>query len=364
MKQTISSLSSNLIPKVSKFIVCMLSVLILVGCSNSENKPIKVEKSNIELKVSEDEIITTIKDISTEKRVLGTDGEKKAAKYLKDKIESYGYNVEYQDFEVFKRGDEERDLMNNEDIDVFLDINPLNRTESRGIARNVIVEPKNFDESKKTLYLVAHYDTTTVTTGVYDNATGVSAVVELARVLQNYDSKDFNIAFVLFSAEEYFKMGSRYYISQLSESKRENILGAINIDMVGYTGFKYKDFPEVGDVEIILTPWVKKDALETLFNDQFNNKYSVNNEMGGMSDDISFARLGVPTLYLADKNFFAGFNIEEESFEVQFNPVKSNTIANLCEDIFRFIKNFDIDTFNKLDSISDQEKGTFKDILR
>jgi hypothetical protein len=130
--------------------------------------------------------------------------------------------------------------------------------------------------------------------------------------------------------------------------------------MVGYTDFNYKDFPEIGNIEIILTPWVKKDAFLTLFNDKFNNKYSVNNELGGVSDDLSFARLGVPTLYFADKNFATGFEIEKEDLDTQLKPVKPDDIASLCDDISSFIKNFDIDKFNKLNSIPDNEKGTFE----
>lgn len=82
--------------------------------------------------------------------------------------------------------------------------------------------------------------------------------------------------------------------------------------------------------------------------------------MSGMSDYISFARLGVPTLYFADENFPTGFEIEGESFDAQLEPVKPNDIANLCEDIFNFIKNLNIDKLNELDSISDQEKGIFE----
>lgn len=374
MRKTNSSLSSKWIQKVSKFIVCTLSFLILVGCSSTvkneqekvvkeKNKSTNIEESKTNLSVNEDEIIKTIKDISLEKRVLGTEGEKKAARYLKDKMENFGYNVEYQDFEVFKISEKEKDLMHNQDINVFLDINPLKSTESKGVARNVIVKPKNFDKNKKTLYLISHYDTTENTTGVYDNATGVSTVTEVARVLSKYDFKDFNVAYVYFSAEEYFKMGSRYFISQLSDEEKENILGAINVDMVGYTGFEFKDAPNIGNPEILLNYWVKKDALETLVNKQFKNKYNVDNEKGGMSDDISFARLGVPTLYFADKEFSTGYEIEGLSMEKQLEPVKSKIIADLSKDILDFIKNLNLDEFNELNSIPEKEKGTFENSL-
>ena len=343
----------------------------LVGYSNSNNnketevsKSIIIEKQDTDLEVNENEIITTIKDIAQEPSVLGTEEEKNKAEYLKNKMESYGYIVKYQDFEVFDLGKEVRALFTDSSLEVFLNINPINSTKSKGVARNVIVQSKNHDSNKKTLYVFSHYDTTKRTTGVYDNATGVSAVSEIARVLQNKNYKDFNVTYVFFSAEEYFRMGSRYFISQLSELERSNILGAINIDMVGYTGFNIKspigeDLPEVGAVEINLNNWIKKDALETIFNEKFNNKYTVHNE-AGVSDDISFARLNIPTIYFADKNSFTGFEIEEENFETQLSPVNSSSIADLTKDISDFIKSFNINRFNDLNSISDEEKGVYE----
>ncbi|MBO3445890.1 hypothetical protein [Clostridium sp. CCUG 7971] len=53
--------------------------------------------------------------------------------------------------------------------------------------------------------------------------------------------------------------------------------------MVGYTGYLSKDFngdesekekwADIGNVEILLNDWVKKDALEIIFNEKLNGKY-------------------------------------------------------------------------------------------
>ncbi|CED93539.1 M28 family metallopeptidase [Romboutsia ilealis] len=331
-----------------KLSLCFSLILIsfsLNGCSTLKDRSISKEEIKIEdekvetqIMVDEEEILSTIEDLALQVRKFGTEGEKISADKLKSKLESYGYDVDFQDFEVFDMGDNIREYIHSEDVNIFFNLNPTNSTSSIGTARNIIAKSKDFDVNKKTLYLSAHYDTTSGTTGVYDNATGVSAVVEIARNLQNYKNDEINIVYTIFSAEEYFKSGSRYYLSQLSNAEKDNIIGAINIDMIGYEGFEYPELKTVGPIEIILMQ-EDNNTLSDAFNNQFNEKYNINSELGGMSDDLSFSKLGIPTIYFADENFMTGFNIEQESTNIQLEPVKVNAIYSFCEDIVEFVKN-------------------------
>lgn len=331
-----------------KLSLCFSLILIsfsLNGCSTLKDRSISKEEIKIEdekvetqIMVDEEEILSTIEDLALQVRKFGTEGEKISADKLKSKLESYGYDVDFQDFEVFDMGDNIREYIHSEDVNIFFNLNPTNSTSSIGTARNIIAKSKDFDVNKKTLYLSAHYDTTSGTTGVYDNATGVSAIVEIARNLQNYKNDEINIVYTIFSAEEYFKSGSRYYLSQLSNAEKDNIIGAINIDMIGYEGFEYPELKTVGPIEIILMQ-EDNNTLSDAFNNQFNEKYNINSELGGMSDDLSFSKLGIPTIYFADENFMTGFNIEQESTNIQLEPVKVNAIYSFCEDIVEFVKN-------------------------
>lgn len=331
-----------------KLSLCFSLILIsfsLNGCSTLKDRSISKEEIKIEdekvetqIMVDEEEILSTIEDLALQVRKFGTEGEKISADKLKSKLESYGYDVDFQDFEVFDMGDNIREYIHYEDVNIFFNLNPTNSTSSIGTARNIIAKSKDFDVNKKTLYLSAHYDTTSGTTGVYDNATGVSAIVEIARNLQNYKNDEINIVYTIFSAEEYFKSGSRYYLSQLSNAEKDNIIGAINIDMIGYEGFEYPELKTVGPIEIILMQ-EDNNTLSDAFNNQFNEKYNINSELGGMSDDLSFSKLGIPTIYFADENFMTGFNIEQESTDIQLEHVKVNAICSFCEDIVEFVKN-------------------------
>src|SRR5699024_9077600 len=105
-------------------------------------------------------------------------------------------------------------------------------SDSIGKARNIIATQRNFDKNKKTLYLTAHYDSTSDTIGIVDNASGSATVLELARVLSDYND-EFNIGIVLFSAKKYFRFESRKFVLNFYEDEKNNILGSINIDMVG-----------------------------------------------------------------------------------------------------------------------------------
>ena len=69
-----------------------------------------------------------------------------------------------------------------------------------------------------------------------------------------------------------------------------------------------------------------------------------------MSDDISFYRLGIPTIYFADKNFITGAEIEDESTEVQLKHLNIKAISTLCEDIIKFVNSISINKSGELDS--------------
>ena len=67
--------------------------------------------------------------------------------------------------------------------------------------------------------------------GANDNGSGVAAVLELARILKDTEMP-YNIKFILFSGEEKYMLGSRWYVGKLTEDERKQIIGVINIDTI------------------------------------------------------------------------------------------------------------------------------------
>jgi hypothetical protein len=108
--------------------------------------------------------------------------------------------------------------------------------EGSGAAR----DNKNNNNSNNLILISAHYDsrmqdinqTNARAPGADDNASGVAAVLELARILSQVNLKS-NIQFVLFSGEEQGQWGSTAYVNylQTNDTKLDLI---INLDMVGY----------------------------------------------------------------------------------------------------------------------------------
>jgi hypothetical protein len=80
-----------------------------------------------------------------------------------------------------------------------------------------------------------HYDSRadgTQEPGADDNASGTAGVMEIARILSQFEFER-SIVFCAFSAEEYGLYGSEAYASR-AEEQGMNILGYINLDMIGY----------------------------------------------------------------------------------------------------------------------------------
>lgn len=105
--------------------------------------------------------------------------------------------------------------------------------------KNIVCDKKSL-ESDNLIIISAHYDsrmqdinnTNGRAPGADDNASGVSAILELARILSQIDLKN-NIQFVLFSGEEQGQWGSKNYVKYLHDNNRKIDL-LINADMIGY----------------------------------------------------------------------------------------------------------------------------------
>lgn len=100
---------------------------------------------------------------------------------------------------------------------------------------NIISSPyKAKKETKDRVILCAHSDTTVNTPGAYDNASGISAIHEIARRLKDSDlDLPFNIDVIAFSNEEVGFLGADYYVNELKErGELHHVKAVINIDQV------------------------------------------------------------------------------------------------------------------------------------
>jgi len=102
---------------------------------------------------------------------------------------------------------------------------------------NLIVEKIGQNAPDEIIVVGAHYDTVLDSPGADDNATGIACLLELIRLLHQYNNNR-TLRFVAFTLEEppFFgteQMGSNVY-AKSCKVKDENIVAMIALEMLGY----------------------------------------------------------------------------------------------------------------------------------
>ncbi|MFO7874305.1 MAG: M28 family peptidase [Bacteroidales bacterium] len=121
-------------------------------------------------------------------------------------------------------------------LDWGLDVEVMSFTMPGGPSSDNVIATKTGTEYPDEYIVVGgHYDSTSYggdAPGADDNASGTSGVMEIARILSEYEF-DRSIIFCAFSGEEYGLHGSEAYASR-SADEGMDIFGYFNMDMIGY----------------------------------------------------------------------------------------------------------------------------------
>ncbi|UZQ52250.1 M28 family peptidase [Clostridium kluyveri] len=221
-------------------------------------------------------MMDTVKTLTGGSRAAGSNDEKKACKYIKNKLESYGYKMELQTFSVPSDYSESGEVKFNS-------------------SQNLIsIKEGKVNYNKGIIIICAHYDCNKDSVGANDNASGVSAVMETARLLKNISS-DYELRFIFFGGEELGGLGSRYYVKNLSSNDKKNIKAVINIDSIAQKdGSKLSVFTINGE---------KNYATMLLKN--IPEYMTVKKAVKEFSDYAIFDEAGIPSLCIGqvyDKN--------------------------------------------------------------
>ncbi len=102
-------------------------------------------------------------------------------------------------------------------------------------AKNLVVEIPGATHPEEIVVLSAHLDSladkvTTAAPGADDNASGVAALLEAARIFRRYRFAR-SIRLMFFTGEEQFELGSRAY---LAKHPPTGVVGVFNLDMIAY----------------------------------------------------------------------------------------------------------------------------------
>lgn len=195
-------------------------------------------------------------------RVRTRPGERQAARYVKNQLESLGYQVNVQKFSVDGRR-----------------------------SRNVVAWWP--DARRYPLVVGAHIDTVPKSPGANDNASGVAVMLEIARLVADHPEARY-VKFVGFGSEEYGEdgrhhVGSEVFVKRLGKDGRRRLAGMISVDMVADGRPLLVGTSGIGPEVVARTLYRKIDVAG------INAEYKT---LCDCSDNGPFERAGIPASFM------------------------------------------------------------------
>jgi hypothetical protein len=220
--------------------------------------------------------ITVLSSDEMEGRKAGTKGIEKAARYIENEFQKIGLN-KFDGLSTY------RQEFNEKGLALF---NVIGILEGKSNKDEFIVISAHYDH----LGINKNGNGDVIYNGANDNASGVAAVLALAKYFSKMKVNERSIIFVAFTAEEMGLIGSNYFGEKINPKK---IVAGINIEMIGkqspfgpktawITGYNKSTFGEI----------IKKNLEGSDYNIYPDPYLSFN--LFFRSDNASLARLGIP----------------------------------------------------------------------
>lgn len=179
-------------------------------------------------------------------------------------------------------------------------------------------------------------DGDSIANGADDDASGTTAVIELARYFKKIKNNNRTLIFVAFTAEEIGGFGSKYFSEQMNP---DQVVAMFNIEMIGkpskfgqntawITGFERSDFGTILQKNLEGTPF------------KFHADPYPSQNLFYRSDNATLARLGVPAhsistdeididkLYHSVNDEFESMNIENIVSTIRAIALSSKSIVS------------------------------------
>ena len=213
---------------------------------------------------------------------------------------TYDGNVNYADRDIDRR--ELRSHVSNGDKILGVNINAkdavsiinnnakcakivIDQEEYKGKSCNVVLDIKG--ETDETVVFTAHYDSTSLSQGAYDNMSGCVGLLSMAEYFMNKKNKR-NLRFIFCGSEERGLLGSKAYCEAHADELAKTVL-CINLDMIGCIMGK---FCAVSTAEQRLVDYI------SYFGEEIGLCVSSRQDVYS-SDSTPFADKGVPAISFA-----------------------------------------------------------------
>jgi len=160
---------------------------------------------------------------------------------------------------------------------------------------NVVATKPGTVEPDAQIVLGAHYDSLS-NPGADDDASGVAALLEIARVLSAYET-ELTVKFIAFDLNEMGLTGSRVYVADHFD---DDIRGMLQLDMIAWDCCTYKCVIMYHQTDSL--PWAEqfRTAAEEYGNDLIVRYIA----WGSGSDHASFCQAGIPACLLTENRHY------------------------------------------------------------
>lgn len=223
--------------------------------------------------------------------------------------------------------------------------------------RNVICRFGN-KGNKKSIIVGAHYDVCGKQEGADDNASGITGLLELARLLNDKEVKqrlNHEIELVAYSLEEppYFRsefMGSYIHAKSLADNNID-VYGMISLEMIGY----FKDDKNSQSYPAFFLKWfygskgnyitLTKKFFAGKFARQFSSKFKATKAVKtkqfsapkfipgiDFSDHLNYWKFGFSALMITDTAFYRNKNYHEPTDTLETLDLKR--MAKVIDGVF------------------------------
>lgn len=298
----------------------IISALSLVGSCATTRYSTKIEnlKEGIELNdstvvmtyantITANELKELLYEFTSEDfggRKAGTEGQKKAANFLRD------YYLE------------QAILSPINDSSYFQNIPASKLPEEVGASENVLAFIEGSEKPDEVVIISAHLDHLGIENGkIYrgadDDGSGNSAIMEMAEAFKLASENGYrpkrSVLFLHLTAEEIGLQGSQYY-TEYPIFELEKTIANLNIDMIGRIDSRHKDDPDY--IYLIGSDRISKELhfISEKINDRYFNldlDYTYNDENDRnryyyRSDHYNFAKQNIPVIFY--------FNGEHEDY--------------------------------------------------
>jgi hypothetical protein len=226
-------------------------------------------------------------------RPAGSKQEGMAADYIDQTLQSFGLEVRRQ---PFNRQSDKRAI----------------------VSQNVFTTIAG--QSEQSVIIGAHFDSTGVaqgSLGATDNASGVAVLLSVAQALSQRKDLPLSVTLVFFGSEEVGKLGSKHYVSTMSQQERKHIVGMLNLDTVAGGDILYIHSASAEPYQCeegsryqyqslfrdVLLAFHHADPLQSLdFELHAESDAFAAGETGDWSDHQPFACQGIPIAYIEATN--------------------------------------------------------------